>query len=108
MKLKSLLKKSSGRSQGFVTVRHQAGRHKRFLREIDFKRNKFEIWGKVEAIEYDPNRNVNIALVIYEDGERRYILCPDGLKIGTKVLSSEAAPIEAGNCLPLSKIPIGT
>jgi large subunit ribosomal protein L2 len=108
MKLKSLLKKSSGRSLGTVTIRHQGGRHKRFLREIDFKRNKFEVWGKVEAIEYDPNRNVRVALVLYTDSERRYILAPDGLKVGAKVISSEAAPIEVGNCLSLSKIPVGT
>jgi len=107
-KLKIILAKNSGRSRGSLTVRHQGGREKRFLREIDFKRNKFEVWGKVEAIEYDPNRNVEIALVLYEDGERRYILAPNGLKVGDKVISSESAPIELGNCLPLDKIPAGT
>jgi large subunit ribosomal protein L2 len=107
-KLKSLLPKNSGRSKGKITVRHQGGRSKRFLREIDFKRTKKEIWGKVEAVEYDPNRNADIALVVYTDGERRYILSPDGLKEGQKVIASDAAPIEIGNTLRLDKIPFGT
>lgn len=106
--LKYILKKHSGRSAGKVTVRHQGGRAKRFLREIDFKRDKVEVWGKVEAIEYEPNRNANVALVLYEDGERRYILAPVGLKAGMKVISSEAAPVEIGNALPLKLIPVGT
>jgi large subunit ribosomal protein L2 len=103
-----ILPKMSGRSGGKVTVRHQGGRSKRFLREIDFERDKRDIWGQVEAIEYDPNRNVKIALILYTDGERRYILAPLELKPGQKILASEAAPIEAGNALPLGKIPIGT
>jgi len=107
-RLKTILAKHSGRLNGKVTVRNQGGRAKRFLREIDFKRDKYDIWGKVEAVEYDPNRNVFIALVIYEDGERRYILAPDGIKPGAKIISSEAAPIEIGNTLPLGKIPVGT
>lgn len=107
-KLKSILAKHSGRLNGKVTVRHQGGRAKRFLREIDFKRAKYDVWGKVEAIEYDPNRNVFIALIIYEDGERRYILAPDGIKIGSRVIASEAASIEIGNSLSLGKIPVGT
>jgi large subunit ribosomal protein L2 len=105
--LKYILKKHSGRSGGKVTVRHQGGRHKRFLREIDFKRDKTDIWGKVEAIEYEPNRNAFIALVLYEDGERRYILSPAGLEAGMKVVASEVAPIEVGNTLPLKAIPVG-
>jgi len=108
MKLKRILAKRSGRSQGSITVRHQGGRHKRFLREIDFKRDKFDIRGRVEALEYDPNRNVDIALILYVDGERRYILGANGLKVGDKVISSAVAPIEPGNCLPLVKLPIGT
>lgn len=108
MNLKSILAKRSGRSKGTITVRHQGGRQKRFLREIDFKRDKKDVWGKVESIEYDPNRSCEIALVIYEDGERRYILAPDGLAIGAKVISSAQAPIEKGNVLPLDKIPVGT
>ncbi len=105
--LKVLLKKKSGRSRGKLTVRHQGGRAKRFLRVIDFKRSKKDIWAKVEAIEYDPNRNARIARLIYSDGTRSYIIAPDGLSIGAKVIASSDAPIEAGNCLPLSKIPVG-
>lgn len=108
MKLKRILAKKSGRSGGSVTVRHQGGREKRFLRIIDFKRDKRDVWGVVEAIEYDPNRNANIAKLIYEDGERRYILSPTGLKSGAKIISSDVAPIEIGNSLPLKFIPVGT
>jgi large subunit ribosomal protein L2 len=106
--LKFILRKKSGRAGGTVVVRHQGGREKRFLREIDFKRNKFESWGVVEKIEYDPNRNANIALVLYADGERRYILAPVGISEGKKVISSDAAPVEPGNTLPLGLIPVGT
>lgn len=108
MKLKKILKKQSGRSKGKITVRHQGGRVKRFLRIIDFKRDKIDIWARVEAIEYDPNRNANIAKLVYADGQRSYIIAPNGLKEGAKVISSKQAPVEVGNCLPLSKIPIGT
>jgi large subunit ribosomal protein L2 len=107
-KLKRILAKKSGRLNGRVTVRHQGGRERRFLREIDFRRDKKDVWGIVEAIEYDPNRNAEIALVIYEDGERRYILAPVDLKVGNKVVSSEVAPIEPGNTIPLKAIPVGT
>lgn len=107
-KLKSILKKRSGRSKGTITTRHQGGRAKRFLREIDFKRDKYDIWGKVEAIEYDPNRNAAVALVVYEDGERRYILSPRTLKVGDRVISSDSASISVGNALSLGKIPVGT
>ena len=107
-KLKTILPKQSGRVRGRVTVRHQGGREKRYLRLIDTKRSKKDVWGKVIAIEYDPNRNAELALVLYEDGERRYILCPDTLKVGSKVIASEVAPIEAGNALPLKSIPVGT
>jgi large subunit ribosomal protein L2 len=108
-KLKSILPKNSGRgTSGRISVRHRGGRQKRYLREIDFKRDKHDVWGKVTSIEYEPNRNANIALVVYEDGEKRYILAPLGLKEGMKVISSEAAPIEPGNTLPLEKIPAGT
>ncbi len=108
MKLLKILPKKAGRSRGKIAVRHQGGRQKRFLREIDFKRDKKDIWARVEEIEYDPNRNVEIARVLYEDGQRRYILAPNNLKVGAKVISSEAAPIEIGNALPLGKIPAGT
>lgn len=107
-KLKRILNKRSGRRGGKVTVRHQGGREKRFLREIDFKRDKKNIWAKVESIEYDPNRNSGIAKILYEDGERRYILAPVGFKLGAKVITSANAPIEVGNCLPLKAIPVGT
>ena len=109
MNLQTILKKHSGRdNSGKVSVRHQGGRQKRYLRLIDFKRDKENIAGKVEAIEYDPNRNVRIALIIYPDGERRYILLPLGLKEGEPVISSINAEIKIGNCLPLANIPIGT
>jgi len=107
MKLKRILPKNSGRSGGVITVRHQGGRQKRYLRQIDFKRDKRDVWGRVESIEYDPNRSSNIALIIYEDGDKRYILAPDNLKLGQKIISSPEAPIEIGNALPLAKIRIG-
>jgi len=105
--LRRILPKRSGRSYGSLTVRHQGGRAKRFLREIDFDRAKKDVWGRVESIEYDPNRSAEIALVLYEDGQRCYILAPNTLTIGQKIISSENAPIEVGNGLPLGKIPIG-
>lgn len=108
MRLKRILPKRSGRSKGKITVRHQGGRAKRFLREVDFKRDKKDIWARVETVEYDPGRSAEIALLTYEDGERKYILAPAGLKEGQRVISGEAAPLEIGNALPLSKIPIGT
>lgn len=107
-RLRSLLPKKSGRALGTVVVRHQGGRAKQFMREIDFKRNKKDVWAKVVGIEYDPGRNAEIALVLYEDGVKRYILAPVGLKVGDKVISSEGAPIEPGNALPLRGIPVGT
>jgi large subunit ribosomal protein L2 len=107
--LKRLLRKKSGRdSMGHVSVRHQGGRVKRFLRQIDFKRDKKDIVGKVEAIEHDPNRNAKIALVVYKDGERRYILSPLGMAVGNKVIASDLAPLEMGNALPLKSILPGT
>lgn len=108
MKLKKILKKRSGRSKGKVLVRHQGGRSKRFLRVIDFKRDKKDIWATVEAIEYDPNRNADIAKLVYTDGQRSYIIAPNDLKEGMKIISSNEAPLEVGNCLPLAKIPVGT
>lgn len=108
IKLKTILKKHSGRSSGTITVRHQGGRAKRFLRDIDFKRSKKDLWAKIEAIEYDPNRNARIAKLVYLDGQRSYIIAPAGLKEGMKVIASNDAPLEIGNCLPLSKIPVGT
>ncbi|MDR7435449.1 MAG: 50S ribosomal protein L2 [Armatimonadota bacterium] len=103
------LKKSAGRNaQGRVTVRHRGGGHKRMYRIIDFKRDKDGIEAKVAAIEYDPNRSARIALLHYADGEKRYILAPDGLKPGDKVMSGPDAEIRVGNALPLRNIPVGT
>ena len=107
--LKTILSKKSGRgASGKITVRHQGGRHKRYFREVDFGRQKREVWGSVQSIEYDPNRNAGIALILYEDGEYRYIIAPEGLKVGQKVVASQSAPLEIGNALPLSKIRAGT
>ena len=103
------LKKKAGRSnQGKITVRHRGGGSKRQLRIIDFKRNKFDVPGKVHSIEYDPNRTANIALIHYVDGEKRYILAPFGLKTGQIIMSGKNAEIRPGNALPLKHIPLGT
>jgi large subunit ribosomal protein L2 len=108
---KSLLKgnhRSKGRNnQGRITIRHKGGGHKRLYRFIDFKRDKYDIEGKVLAIEYDPNRNSNIALIQYNDGEKRYILHPEGLKIGDIVMSGKRSAIRVGNALALADIPLG-
>ncbi|MBN2423951.1 MAG: 50S ribosomal protein L2 [Calditrichaceae bacterium] len=102
------LKKSGGRNNlGRVTVRHRGGGHKRQYRIIDFKRDKRGIPALVETIEYDPNRTARIALLKYADGERRYILATDGLKVGDKLMAGEEAEIKKGNALPLEKIPVG-
>jgi len=107
-KLLTILPKHSGRNtSGKITVRHQGGRQKRFLRKIDFKREKREISARVVSIEYDPNRSANIALLFYKDGEKRYILAPKGLKIGDWVQAGEKADFKVGNALPLKKIPLG-
>ncbi len=101
--------KSGGRNNhGHITVRHRGGGHKRLLRAIDFKRNKIGVPGRVEAIEYDPNRTAHIARICYLDGERRYILAPIGLSEGATVLSSAHADIKPGNSLKLKNIPVGT
>ena len=94
-------------NQGRITIRHRGGGHKRLYRLIDFKRNKLNILGRVAAIEYDPNRNARIALIHYEDGEKRYILCPQNLKVNSYISSGSNAEIEIGNCLPLENIPLG-
>jgi large subunit ribosomal protein L2 len=102
-------KKTGGRNnQGRLTCRHKGGGHKQKYRLIDFKRNKDEIDATVERLEYDPNRSANIALLLYADGERRYIIAPNGLKAGDKVNSGVDVPIKVGNCLPLANIPIGS
>jgi large subunit ribosomal protein L2 len=108
-KLKFIRKKNSGRdNSGKVTVRHQGGEQKRFIRFVDFKRNKFGIEGRVAAIEYDPNRTTKIALIHYVDGDKSYILCPLGLKVGDMVKSGIDAEVKVGNALPLKALPLGT
>jgi large subunit ribosomal protein L2 len=103
------LKKHSGRNnQGKITVRHRGGGAKIKYRIIDFKRNKDGIPAKVTAIEYDPNRTANIALIVYADGEKNYILAPVGLKVGSKIMNGPEAEIKIGNALPLQNIPVGT
>ena len=107
--LVEVLKKNAGRNkQGKITVRHQGGGNKRKYRIIDFKRNKLDMFATVERLEYDPNRSAFIALIKYEDGTLSYILAPNGLKAGDKVISSAAADIKPGNCLPIANIPVGT
>lgn len=106
--LTAILFKNSGRSWGKVTVYGKGGGHKRRLRFIDFKRDKRDISAKVAAIEYDPNRSANIALLIYSDGEKRYIIAPDTLKQGDTVISSESAEIKPGNSLSIGRMPVGT
>lgn len=104
-----ILRKSGGRNNlGRVTARHRGGGHKRYYRVIDFARSKRDIFGKVVAIEYDPNRSANIALLHYPDGDKSYILAPVGLKKGEMVIASEKAEITPGNALPLNVIPFGT
>lgn len=110
--LKSLvvsLKKSGGRNNtGRITVRHIGGGAKRKYRLIDFKREKFDVPGKVASIEYDPNRTANIALINYKDGEKRYIIAPNNLKVGDTIISGENVDIKVGNALPIMNIPVGT
>ncbi len=102
------LTKSSGRNNmGRVTVRHRGGGHKQHYRVIDFERRKDGIAAKVERLEYDPNRSAHIALLLYADGERRYIIAPKGLEVGQTLRSGSDAPIQVGNCLPLRNIPVG-
>ena len=107
-RLKFGRKRAVGRSLGRVTTRHKGGGAKRLMRLVDFKRDKRGIKARVEATAYDPNRSANLALLLYEDGERRYIILPDQLKVGDRVLSDAEAPPKLGNALPLGKIPVGT
>ncbi|MBR1977631.1 50S ribosomal protein L2 [bacterium] len=103
------LRKTGGRNNtGRITTRHIGGGHKQQYRVIDFKRNKFGIIGFVKTVEYDPSRNVRISLVVYADGEKRYILTPEGLKVGDTIVSGVDADIKVGNALPLENIPLGT
>lgn len=102
-------KRGSGRSgAGRISVRHKGGGAKRKFREIDFKRDKYGIEAKVASIEYDPNRSANIALLFYKDGEKRYIVCPDKLKVGDVIKSDDTVEVEIGNCARLKNIPVGT
>jgi large subunit ribosomal protein L2 len=101
--------KTNGRNNaGRITMRHKGGGHKQHYRLVDFKRNKDGIAAKVERLEYDPNRSANLALLLYVDGERRYVIAPKGIAPGTQLISGAEAPIKAGNALPLRNIPVGT
>ena len=95
-------------NEGRVTVRHRGGGHKRLYRLIDFRRDKTGVPGRVDSIEYDPNRSARIALVVYADGEKRYILAPLGLKVGSQIMAGPEAEVRVGNALPLKNIPLGT
>ena len=107
-KLTRALRKSGGRNNtGRITTRHRGGGHKRRYRIIDFKRNKYDIDARVLTIEYDPNRSANISLIQYLDGEKRYILSPDGLKVDDIIVSGDSVPLKIANCLPLKNIPAG-
>jgi large subunit ribosomal protein L2 len=99
--------KKGRNNRGVITSRHRGGGHKRLYRQIDFRRDKLNVPAKVAAIEYDPNRNARIALLFYQDGDKRYILAPAGLEVGTIVISGPDSAIEVGNALPLGKIPLG-
>lgn len=101
-------KKAGRNNNGHITTRHQGGGHKQQYRMVDFKRNKDGIAAKIERIEYDPNRSAHIALLCYADGERRYIIAPKGVAVGTELLSGAEAPIKPGNTLPLRNIPVGS
>ena len=106
--LRSLNKKAGRNSYGRITVRHRGGGNRKKYRIIDFKRQKFDVPGKVLTLEYDPNRSSHIALVGYSDGEKRYIIAPQGLTVGQEIMAGTSADIKVGNALPLSSIPVGT
>ena len=102
-------KRGSGRNNnGHITMRHKGGGHKQQYRVVDWKRNKDQVAAKVERLEYDPNRSAHLALLLYTDGERRYMIAPRGVTVGTMLQSGPEAPIKPGNCLPLRNIPVGT
>jgi len=106
--LAPLHKKGGRNNRGVVTMRHQGGGHKRRYRIIDFRRDKWNIPGRIESIEYDPNRSARIALVVYQDGERRYILAPGEIRVGDTIMSGSEAEVRPGNALPIRNIPLGT
>ena len=100
---------TAGRNNaGRITVRHRGGGHKKHYRSVDFRRNKHDIPGRVERLEYDPNRTAHLALICYKDGERRYIIAPKGLNVGDEILSGNLVPVKPGNCMPMRNIPVGT
>ena len=101
-------RKSGRNNNGRITVRHRGGGHKRRYRVVDFRRTKDAIPARVERLEYDPNRSANLALLLYADGERRYIVAPKGISAGATLMSGPDAPIETGNCLPLTRVPVGS
>jgi len=105
---KGMVKRGGRNNNGRVTVRYRGGGHKRRFREVDLKRNKIDVPGKVVSVEYDPNRSARLALISYLDGERRYILWPQGLNVGDTVVSGDRVDIKPGNCLPLKNMPLGT
>src|SRR5439155_22540258 len=108
-KLLEIKKRGSGRNHnGHITVRHKGGGHKQHYRMVDFRREKDGIAAKVERLEYDPNRSAHLALLLYADGERRYVIAPKGIGVGAQLMSGAEAPIKAGNALPLRNIPVGT
>lgn len=106
--LESQSKRAGRNNNGHITTRHQGGGHKQHYRLVDFKRDKDGIPAKVERLEYDPNRTANIALLLYADGERRYVIAPKGMMVGQQVISGSEAPIKSGNSLPIRNIPVGT
>lgn len=106
--LAPITRKGGRNNSGTVTTRHQGGGHKRRYRIIDFKRNKIDVQGRVDSIEYDPNRSARIALIVYTDGEKRYIIAPVGLKVGDTIVSAATADIRPGNTMPIRNIPLGT
>ena len=101
-------RKKGRNNRGVITIRHRGGGHKKRYREIDFQRKKYSVEAVIKSIEYDPNRNARIALVHYQDGEKRYILHPNTIKVGDKILSGSGVPLNIGNTLPLDEIPLGT
>lgn len=107
-KLTKGLSKKSGRANGKISTRHKGGGHKRSYRLIDFYQRKFDVPGRIEAIEYDPNRSCFIALIVYKDGRKDYVLAAEGMAVGNEVVTAEKAPIKVGNRMPLKNIPVGT
>ena len=106
--IETKISKAGRNNHGRITTRHQGGGHKQHYRVVDFRRNKDGIAAKVERLEYDPNRSANLALLIYADGERRYIIAPKGIAVGAPIMSGSEAPIKSGNALPIRNIPVGS